>query len=121
MSEPTAPATPLPRDVRDLLAAVLAAIDLPHPATVGDQPRQREVLAERVMHAAITLRTVLRADGSPFPADLAWETAFLHAELAEHPPAGYKTGPWPGVPVDGDQPKPEGEGSAQPPEGGAAS
>lgn len=98
----------LPGDIRDLLAAVLAAIDIPHPATVGDQPRQREVLAERAMHAAITLRRVLRADGTRFPADLAWETAYLREQLAANPPAGFNTGPWPGVPVD----------SAQPPEGG---
>jgi len=99
----------LPPDVRDLLAAVLAAIDIPHPATVGDVPRQREVLADRVMHAAITLRTVLRLDGTPHPADLKWETAWLREQLAEHSPAGYNTGPWPGVPVDGG-PAPQGGG-----------
>jgi hypothetical protein len=93
----------LPGDVRDLLAAVLAAIDIPHPRTVGDQPRQREVLAERAMHAAITLRAVLRLDGTPHPAALEWETGWLREQLAEHPPAGYNTGPWPGVPVDGGQ------------------
>jgi hypothetical protein len=96
-------------DVRDLLAAVLAAIDIPHPATIGDQPAQREVLAERAMHAAITLRAVLRLDGTLHPADLAWETAWLRQQLAEHPPAGYKTGPWPSTPVDRVQP-PEGGG-----------
>jgi hypothetical protein len=100
----------LPGDVRDLLAAVLAAINIPHPATVGDQPRQREVLAERAMHAAITLRAVLRLDGTPHPADLEWETAWLRKQLAEHPPAGYNTGPWPGVPVDRDQHQPKGGG-----------
>ncbi len=99
----------LPGDVRDLLAAVLGAIDIPHPATVGDEPRQREVLAERAMHAAITLRAVLRLDGTPHPADLGWEMAWLREQLAEHPPAGYNTGPWPGVPVDGGQ-HPEGGG-----------
>jgi hypothetical protein len=97
-----------PPEIRDLLAAVLAAIDIPHPATIGDQAAQREVLAERAMHAAITVRRVLDADGTRFPADLAWETAYLREKLAEQPPASYKTGPWPGTPVD----------RAQPPEGG---
>jgi hypothetical protein len=86
----------LPGDIRDLLAAVLAAIDIPHPRTVGDVPRRREVLAERAMQAAITLERVLRADGTAFPADLVWETAYLREQLAANPPSGYVQ--WPATP-----------------------
>jgi hypothetical protein len=90
---------PLPPDVRDLLAAVLAAIDLPYPRTAGDVPRRREVLAERAMHAAITLRRVLRADQTPIPADLARETGWLRERLAANPPTGYAH--WPTTPPGG--------------------
>ncbi|SRR6266508_6892395 len=79
----------LPPDIRDLLAAVLAAIDIPHPATVGDVPRRREVLAERALLATITLERVLCADGTRFPANLAQETAYLREQLAANPPSGY--------------------------------
>jgi hypothetical protein len=88
--------TPLPPDVRDLLAAVLDAIDLPYPRTAGDVPRRREVLAERAMHAAVTLRRVLRADHTPHPADLAQETGWLRERLAANPPSGYAH--WPTTP-----------------------
>jgi hypothetical protein len=91
---------PLSSEVRDLLAVMLAAIDIPYPATVGDVARHRGVLAERAMHATITLRHVLAGEGTRFPADLVWETAYLREQLAAHPPAGYKTGPWPGTPVE---------------------
>jgi hypothetical protein len=93
----------LPVEVRDLLGAVLTAIDIPYPATVGDAARHREILAERAMHAAITLRQVLAREGAQFPADLVWETAYLREQLAAHPPVAYHTGPWPGRPVDAGQ------------------
>ena len=88
----------LPAEVRELLGVVLAAIDIPYPATLGDTARHQELLAERAMHTTITLRHVLAREGPPrrtWP----WETAYLREQLAAHPPAGYKTGPWPG-PVD---------------------
>jgi hypothetical protein len=90
----------LPAEVRELLGVVLAAIDIPYPATVGDVARHREILAERAMHATITLRQVLAREGTRFPAELPWETAWLREQLAAHPPAGYKTGPWPGEPIE---------------------
>ena len=89
----------VPAEIRELLDVVLAAIDIPYPATLGDTARHQEVLAERVMHATITLRQVLAHDGTPV-ADLAWDTAYLREQLAAHPPAGYNTGPWPGTPAD---------------------
>jgi hypothetical protein len=89
----------LPVELRDLLGVVLAAIDIPYPATVGDAARHQKILAERAMHAAITLRGLLREE-TPSLADLAWQTAYLREQLTQHPPTGYRTGPWPGVPVD---------------------
>jgi hypothetical protein len=96
----------LPTEARDLLGAVLAAIDIPSPATVGDAARHQKILAERAMHAAITLRGLL-GEGTPSLADLAWQTVYLREQLAQHPPTGYRTGPWPGVPVDIGQQDPE--------------
>jgi hypothetical protein len=91
---------PLSSEVHDLLAVMLAAIDIPCPATLADTARHQEVLAKRVMHATITLRHVLGREGTRLSADLAWETAYLREQLAAHPPSGYKTGPWPGTPVE---------------------
>jgi hypothetical protein len=81
-----------PTEACDLLGVVLAAIDIPCPATVGDAARHQKILAERAMHAAVTLRGVLGA-GTPSLADLAWQTAYLRGQLAHHPPTGYRTGP----------------------------
>jgi hypothetical protein len=77
----------VPEPVRDLLAAVLEALDLPYPATVGHEKAHDEVLNERAMHAKIALRAVLddRAAG------IAWTTEYLRERLAEHPPTGYVT------------------------------
>ncbi|OQR64760.1 hypothetical protein B6E66_07320 [Streptomyces maremycinicus] len=78
----------LPDDVRDLLAAVLEAIDLPHPATTGGSEVHDRLLATRVVHARIALRNLL--DNGP---DLgpAWTAKYLRERLTEHPVAGYVT------------------------------
>lgn len=73
--------------VRDLLAAVLEALDLPNPATIGDGATYDRLLNERAMHAAIALRSVLT--DKPLM-DIAWTTAYLRERLAEHPPTGYR-------------------------------
>ncbi|MGW0626069.1 hypothetical protein [Streptomyces sp. NPDC002758] len=73
--------------VRDLLAAVLDALDIPHPATAGDTEAHDQTLNDRAMHAKIALRSVL--DGDPLGTE--WTTAYLHERLAEHPPTGYVT------------------------------
>ncbi|MEV7976220.1 hypothetical protein [Streptomyces sp. NPDC086519] len=75
-------------DVRDLLAAVLEAIDLPHPATVGGSEAHDRLLNARVVHARVALRNLL--DDGP---DLgpAWTAKYLRERLAEHPIAGYVT------------------------------
>jgi hypothetical protein len=98
-------AAALPPEVRELLAAVLAALDIPLPATVGDHARYREVLEQRARHARLTLGRVQEPPGT-LPLDLAFEVGWLRAKLTEHPPAGYHTGPWPGVPVDRDPQEP---------------
>jgi hypothetical protein len=77
----------MPAPVRDLLAAVLEAIDILYPATVGDSERYGVVLERRVLHAAIALRNVLH--DRPLM-DVAWDTAYLRERLAEHPPTGYR-------------------------------
>ncbi|WP_328846097.1 hypothetical protein [Streptomyces sp. NBC_00258] len=76
-------------ELRDLLAAVLEAIDLPHPATVGGNEAHDQLLAVRVTHARIALRAVL--DDTPGDLGPAWNAAYLRERLAEHPIAGYVT------------------------------
>jgi hypothetical protein len=80
--------TPVRTDepLRDLLAAVLEALDLPYAATVGDEDAYRQALEERAMHAKIALRSVL--DGHPL--DVEFTTSYLRERLGEHPPT-YRT------------------------------
>ncbi|WP_405797239.1 hypothetical protein [Streptomyces sp. NBC_01506] len=75
-----------PAPVRDLLATVLEALDIPHPATVGDGDAHAKVLADRVMHTVIALRNTL--DGCSL--GIEWTTEYLRERLAEHPPTGYR-------------------------------
>lgn len=82
-------AAELSRDgLLDALRAICEALDIPHPATVGDGEVHDRILMERVMHTVVMLRSVLEPDRSP---DVAWSTAYLRGRLAEHPPVGYKT------------------------------
>jgi hypothetical protein len=71
--------------VRDLMRAVLEALGIPHPATVGDREAHDRILSERAMHAAIALRSTL--DGCPL--EIEWTTGYLRERLAEHPVTGY--------------------------------
>ena len=79
---------PISAPVRDLLTAVLEALDLPHPATVGDTEVHDRLLNTRAVHARIALRSLL--DDGP---DLgpAWNAAYLREQLAKHPVTGYVT------------------------------
>ncbi|GAA2407430.1 hypothetical protein GCM10010420_39410 [Streptomyces glaucosporus] len=77
----------IPAPMRALLAAVLEAIDLPYPATVGDSERYHDVLERRVAHVAIALRGVLH-DRPLMGSE--WEAEYLRERLAEHPPTGYR-------------------------------
>ncbi|MDF6043232.1 hypothetical protein LRD69_13955 [Streptomyces sp. JH14] len=72
---------------RNLLTAVLEALDIPHPATIGDTETHDQILADRAMHAAIALRSVL--DDKP-QMSVEWTTTYLRERLAEHPPTGYR-------------------------------
>lgn len=73
--------------VRELLAAVLDALDIPAPATFGDTAAHDRVLNDRTCHAKIALRSVLE-DSTPLGVD--WTTQYLRERLAEHPPTGYR-------------------------------
>lgn len=75
-------------DLRDLLAAVLEAIDIPHPATTGDEAVYHAALARRAMHASIALRTTLEETG--VGADPRVRAAYLRERLAEAPPDTYR-------------------------------
>ncbi|KOG73535.1 hypothetical protein [Streptomyces sp. NPDC004658] len=77
----------IPEPVRVLLAAVLEAIDLPHPATFGGSEAHNRLLSDRVVHARIALRSVLDGD----PATVEWTASYLRERLAKHPIAGYVT------------------------------
>lgn len=77
----------LPESVTALLRAVLDALDIPFPATIGDGEMHDKILNDRVMHAVIALRSVL-GDGAA--CDLEWTTAYLRERLATVPPAGYR-------------------------------
>lgn len=78
----------VPEPVRDLLTAILEAIDLPHPATVGGTEAHDQLLNTRASHARIALRSVL--DDGPV-LGLAWTAQYLREQLAKHPVAGYVT------------------------------
>lgn len=84
--------TGIPAPVHDLLTAVFEALDIPNPATVGDQEAHDAVLNERAMHARIALESVLD-DRTP---GIEWTAAYLREQLEECPPTGYR--PW-GVPA----------------------
>lgn len=71
---------------RALLAALLEALDIPHPATVGDSEVHDRILIERTMHAVIALRNVV-LDAR---ADTDWEADYLRSRLAEIPATGYR-------------------------------
>ena len=77
----------LPAPARELLAAVLAALDIPHPATAGDEVYER-VLSDRISHTVVVLRNLL--DEKPLMG-IEWTTAYLRDRLAEHSPVGYVT------------------------------
>ncbi|GGV77484.1 hypothetical protein GCM10010294_45090 [Streptomyces griseoloalbus] len=77
----------VPDPARELLAAVLEALDIPAPATVGGTEAHDRVLNARVMHAKIALENVLEDD----PLGIEWTTQYLRERLAETPPTGYVT------------------------------
>lgn len=70
------------------LRAVLEALDIPNPATVGDGEVHDRILAERVLHTVIFLRGILD-DGRVSPPE--WSLDYFREKLAEHPATGYRT------------------------------
>lgn len=76
----------IPQPVRDLLTAILEAVDVPHPATVGDRERFHQVLVDRALDAVTALRGVLQHGD-----DAGWSADYLRARLAEKPATGYRT------------------------------
>lgn len=74
--------------IRDFLAAVLEALDIPHPATVGDAEVHDRILVDRAMHAVIALRNVAAGEQ---PLGVEWTTAYLREQLAKTPATGYRT------------------------------
>jgi hypothetical protein len=72
---------------RAALEAVYEALNIPHPATVGDAEKRAEILATRVMHATVLLRGI--TEGTTI--DLARSVEYLRERLAECPAEGYRT------------------------------
>jgi len=70
---------------RELLAAVLEALDIPSPATVGDGEVHDRILLDRVMDARIALEGVLQRGDEP-----GWSADYLRSRLAGKPPTGYR-------------------------------
>ncbi|MGW1000762.1 hypothetical protein [Streptomyces sp. NPDC002520] len=81
----------LPEPVRDLLAAVLEAIDLPHPATFGGTEAHDRLLNDRVVYARLALRSALGDTDLGPDMGPAWNAQYLRGRLAKHPVAGYVT------------------------------
>ncbi|MFM9723716.1 hypothetical protein [Streptomyces scabiei] len=73
-------------ELRQLLAVVLEALDIPSPATVGDSETHREILAHRTMDVVAALRGVLQHGDDP-----GWSADYLRARLAERPATGYRS------------------------------
>lgn len=74
------------RELRVLLAAVFEALDIPHPATVGDAEAHDRILKDRVIDARVALEGVLRRGDEP-----GWSAEYLQGRLAEKPATGYRT------------------------------
>lgn len=86
-------------EVRALLEAVLEAIDIPAPATAGDQEEFYQLLDNRVLDAVVFLHGVL---GDPLAGSVGedWHIAYLRKQLAKKPPTTYRHYP---APDGGDQ------------------
>ncbi|MEU2895231.1 hypothetical protein ACWC4E_00775 [Streptomyces sp. NPDC001273] len=77
-------------ELRELLAVVLDALNIPHPATEGDTEARDRVLADRAMHTVIALQRVLELEDAGVPLGIGWTTAYLRERLATHPATGYR-------------------------------
>lgn len=75
--------------LRELLAAVVEALDIPSAATLGGDEVRSAMLADRAMTTVVTLRAVVA--GLPRWATIANETAHLREHLGARPVRGYVT------------------------------
>ena len=75
--------------VLDLLAALHETIAIPYPATVGDEPAYRKLLADRALRAQVVLEHVLQVAGEGLPVNLEFEAGHLRRQLAKLPPTTY--------------------------------
>jgi len=80
--------TNLPAPVRDLLATILAAVDIPHPATTADTVVYDRIRNDRISHTVAVLRNLL--DDKPLMG-VEWLTDYLRERLEGIPPVGYTT------------------------------
>jgi len=89
------------RELRVLLAAVFEALNIPHPATVGDAETHNRIILDRVLDARVALEGVLRRGDDP-----GWSAEYLRVRLTEKPATGYRAASLaerPGTNVPGDQ------------------
>ncbi|MGI5325509.1 hypothetical protein [Actinomadura nitritigenes] len=78
----------LSAETRAVIVAVLDAVDIPYAATVAHEETRAKILADRVMHLVVHLRSV--ADRGHADA-LARDLEYLRERLDENPAAGYVT------------------------------
>jgi hypothetical protein len=71
------------------LEAVLEALAIPHPATVGDGEVHDKILADRTRHAVVFLQSFLDADRGELHPE--WSLGYFREKLSENPPTGYRT------------------------------
>lgn len=79
---------PTREELLTALQAVREAIDIPTPATDGDDEIRANILGHRLGHAVVLLRSVLAEHPAP---NVPWSVEYLRERLAEHPVEGYKT------------------------------
>jgi hypothetical protein len=77
--------TPLDPAVRDLLAAVLEALDIPNGQTLADQQAREGILHMRALNVVITLEQVIGP--SKLPPEVA--AGDLRGAVERHPVTGY--------------------------------
>jgi hypothetical protein len=75
--------------LRELLAVVLEALDIPYAATMGGEEVRSKLIADRSMMTVITLRAVV--EGLPRYTTIAEQAAYLREHLGAHPVRGYVT------------------------------
>ncbi|MFF9168282.1 MULTISPECIES: hypothetical protein [unclassified Streptomyces] len=75
---------------RDLLAAVLEALDIPHPATASGAEVHDRILADRAIPARVALRAIVDKL-PPTSCGPDWYAKWLRDSLAKHPVTGYVT------------------------------